>query len=138
MPSPIVAPINEGMWRAAADGRLVVQRCASCGAHRYPPTDGCYRCGSLDWDWADLPGTGVVYTYIWIPDRTRSAPPDSPVLYNVAVVTLDATEGDPVRILTNVVDAWQPDDLYVGQKVELFAVEFEPGLALPCFKRAAR
>jgi uncharacterized protein len=138
MPPPVVAPINEGMWRSAAAGRLAVQRCANCGAHRYPPADGCYRCGSLDWEWADLPGTGVVYTYIWVPDRARSAEQDRLVLYNVAVVTVDGTEGDPVRILSNVVDAWHPDDLEVGQAVELSPVEFEPGLALPCFRRVAR
>jgi uncharacterized OB-fold protein len=130
MPPPVVAPINEGMWRAAAAGRLVVQCCGACGAHRYPPADGCYRCGSLHWDWADLPGTGVIYTYIWIPD--------GPGQYNVVVVTLDGTEGDPVRILSNVVDAWHPDELEVGQAVEFRAVEFEPGLALPCFRRAVR
>lgn len=133
----MVAPINEGMWRAAAGGRLAVHRCERCGAHRYPPADGCYRCGSLDWDWADLPGTGVVYTYIWIPDLARSARADRQILYNVAVITLDATVGDPVRILSNVVDAWQPGDLEVGQAVELAPVELEPGLALPCFRRVA-
>jgi uncharacterized protein len=137
MPPPVVGLINEGMWRAAAEGRLAVQRCQSCAAHRYPPADGCYRCGSLDWDWADLPGTGVIYTYIWIPDRTRSAEQGREVLYNVAVVTVDGTEGDPVRILTNVVDAWLPDDLQVGQAVELSPVAFEAGLALPCFRRVA-
>ena len=100
MPSPVVAPINEGMWKAAAEGRLSLQRCAGCGAHRYPPTDGCYRCGGLDWYWSDLPGTGTVYTYTWVPDRRRDGQ-----LYNVAVVEVEGAEGDPVRILANVVDA---------------------------------
>jgi uncharacterized protein len=138
MPPPVIGPINEGMWRAAGRGCLAVHRCETCGAHRYPPADGCYRCGSLDWGWADLPGTGVIYTYIWIPDRARSAEEDRQVLYNVVVVTLDGTDGDPVRILSNVIDAWHTDDLELGQAVELAAVEFEPGLALPCFRRAAR
>ena len=132
MPPPVVEAVNEGMWRAAAEGRLEVQRCAGCGAHRYPPTDGCYRCGSLEWAWSTLPGTGTVYSYIWVPDRVRSGD----VLYNVAIVTLDGTEGDPVRIITNVIDAWQLDDLRVGQAVELACVEFDTGLGLPCFRRA--
>jgi uncharacterized OB-fold protein len=128
-PNPVVAPINEGLWRAAAAGRLDVQRCLSCRAHRYPPTDGCYRCGALEWEWSTLPGSGVIYTYIWVPSQ------DAP--YNVAVVTLDGTDGDPVRILTNVIDAWDLHDLSVGQAVELAGVEFAPGLGLPCFRRVA-
>jgi hypothetical protein len=129
MPAPVIAPVNEGLWRAASEGRLAVQRCQDCGAHRYPPGDGCYRCSSLRWEWATLPGTGVIYSYIWVPDRGGH--------YNVAIVTLDGCEGDPVRILSNVVDAWKLDDLHVGQRVEFTGVPFADGLALPCFRMAA-
>ena len=133
MPDPVVAPVNEGMWRAAAGNQLAVQRCAQCGAHRYPPTDGCYRCSSCRWEWSTLPGTGTVYSYIWVPDRTRSAV-EAASAHNVVVVTLDGTEGEPVRVLSNVVDAWGPDDIRVGQGVTLAAVPFASGLALPCFR----
>jgi uncharacterized OB-fold protein len=135
MPDPVVAPVNEGMWRAAADGRVSVQRCIACGAHRYPPTDGCYRCSSLEWEWSTLPGTGTVYTYTWIPDRTRASGQAREVHYNVSIVTLDGTEGDPVRILSNVVDASEIGDLHVGQAVVPAFVPFGENLALPCFRR---
>jgi uncharacterized protein len=125
-----VAPINEGMWRAAADGRLAVQRCSDCGAHRYPPTEGCYRCASARWAWSDLPGTGTVYSYIWVPLRA-----DPQTRYNVAVITVDGTEGESVRILSNVVDAWADTDLSIGGRVRLHPVRFDDGLALPCFSR---
>lgn len=136
-PPPVVAPINEGMWRAAAEGRLAVQRCTDCGAHRYPPTDGCYRCGSVAWDWSTLAGTGTIYSYIWVPDRARSAEQGREVLYNVAVVELDGTEGDPVRIASNVLDAWDIDDLQVGQPVELACVQLDDEVGLPCFRKVA-
>jgi uncharacterized OB-fold protein len=126
MPSPVIAPVNHGMWRAAADNQLAVQRCHDCGAHRYPPGDGCYLCSSRRWEWATLPGTGVIYSYIWIPGEAG--------FYNVAVITLDDTEGEPVRMLSNVVDAWGLDDLRVGQRVEVVGVPFADGLALPCFR----
>jgi uncharacterized OB-fold protein len=134
MPDPVVTPINEGMWKAAARGRLDVQRCTGCAAHRYPPTDGCYRCGSLEWEWSSLPGTGTVYSYIWVPDRVRTAEQSREVLYNVAVVTLDGTEGDPVRVLSNVVDVWEMGDLHVGQALEPSFIPFGHDLALPCFR----
>ena len=130
MPLPLVAPVNEGMWRAAAVGKLAVQRCQDCAAHRYPPGDGCYRCSSCRWEWATLPGTGVVYSYIWVPGRAGA----EAACYNVVIVTLDGTEGDPVRMLSNVVNAWDPDDLRVGQRVEVVGVPFADGYALPCFR----
>src|SRR6266702_5272717 len=137
MPSPVTAPVNDGMWRAAADHRLAVQRCQDCAAHRYPPGDGCYRCSSRRWEWATLPGSGVVYSYIWIPDRARAsetsaAATGEAACYNVAIITLDGTAGEPVRMLSNVIDAWEQDDLHVGQRVEVVGVPFAEGLALPC------
>lgn len=134
MPHPVVTPINEGMWQAAADNQLAVQHCQDCAAHRYPPSDGCYRCSSYRWEWSRLPGTGVVYSYVWIPDRLRAAAGDESARYNVAIVTLDGTEGEPVRILSNVVNAWGPDELHMGQRVEVVGVPFADGLALPCFR----
>ena len=137
MPDPVVAPINEGMWRAAAGNQLAVQRCQDCGAHRYPPGDGCYRCSSCRWEWSVLPGTGVVYSYVWIPDRSRAAAGDEAACYNVVVITLDGTEGEPVRILSNVVNAWGRGDLHVGQAVEVVGVPFADSIALPCFRTVA-
>jgi hypothetical protein len=52
-------------------------------------------------------------------------------------VTLDGTEGEPVRILSNVVNAWGPDDLRVGQTVEVVGVPFADGVTLPCFRTVA-
>src|SRR4051794_29465521 len=118
MPLPTITPLNEGMWRAAAAGRLEVQRCSSCRAHRYPPTESCYRCGSFEWGWDVVAGTGVVESYVWIPDRNRG----EDAYYNVAVIALDGVEGEPVRVVSNVLDAWGLDDLRVGQPVHLECV----------------
>lgn len=136
MPGPALASINEGMWRAAGQGRLEVQRCTNCGAHRYPPMEGCYRCTSFDWEWSALPGTGTVYTFTWVPDRVRSEQEGRQVLYNIVIVELDGTDGDPVRITSNVLDAWEPGDLHVGERVELQCVPLGEGIALPGFRRA--
>lgn len=135
VPEPVVAPENEGMWRAAAEGRLDVQRCASCSAHRYPPAASCPRCSSVDWTWSTLPGTGTIYSYTWVPDRQRSAEQGREICYNVAVVELDGTAEHPVRMTSNVLDAWEPEDLAAGQAVTLVPVPVGDGVALPCFRR---
>ena len=91
LPLPPVDRTNAGFWRAAAEGRLDVQRCTACGAHRHPPTEGCYRCRSLDWDWDTLPGTGRVFTYTWIVQPLHPAI-EAAAPYNVTVVEVDGTE----------------------------------------------
>ena len=138
MPLPNTDAREAGMWTAAAEGRLDVQNCDRCQHHRNPPSDGCPNCGSLDWSWKTLPGTGVVMTYVWIADPTRQPGEWPSPNYNVAVVELDGATGGPTRIVTNILDAWLPEDLQVGQRVELACVTVAEGVGVPCFKRAGR
>jgi hypothetical protein len=134
LPPPPVDRTSEGFWRAAAEGHLAVQRCTACGAHRHPPTEGCYRCRSLEWDWSRVPGTGSVFTYTWVVEAVH--PLVEPVVpYNVAVVELDGTEGEPVRLVTNIVDA-TADTLLVGVPVTLACDRRSDGIGLPRFRLA--
>lgn len=135
MPWPNMDVREAGLWSAAASDRLDIQKCAGCGEHRNPPSDGCPNCGSLVWAWDTLPGTGVVMTYVWIPDPTREPGAFPSPNYNVAVVELDGAQGGPTRIVTNIIDAWRAEDLHVGQRVELAGVILAEGVGLPCFKR---
>ena len=132
LPLPPLNRTNAGFWRAAGEGRLDVQRCTSCGAHRYPPTEGCYRCRALEWEWDTLPGTGRVFTYTWVVQPLHPAI-ESAVPYNVAVVEVDGTEGEPVRLVSNVVDATE-DTLQVGAPVTLACDRLEDEVGLPRFR----
>lgn len=131
LPGPRLDATTAGYWLAAGEGRLVIQRCSQCGQHRHPPTEVCYECSSLAWDWHDQPGTGTVFSYTWT---------DAPVVpaladlgpYNISVVELDATQG-VVRLLSRVVDIERPR-LTVGLPV---TVDFDPvddQVALPIFR----
>lgn len=134
LPLPPVDRTNAGFWRAAAEGRLDVQRCTACGAHRHPPTEGCYRCRSLDWEWDTLPGTGRIFTYTWVVQALHPAI-ESAAPYNVTVVEVDGIEGEAVRLVTNVVDATE-DTLRVGATVTLACDRLEPEIGLPRFRLA--
>jgi hypothetical protein len=134
LPLPPVDRTNAGFWRAAAEGRLDVQRCTRCRAHRHPPTEGCYRCRSLAWEWDTLPGTGRVFTYTWVVQALHPAI-ESAAPYNVTVVEVDGTEGEAVRLVTNVVDATE-DTLRVGAAVTLACDRLEPEIGLPRFRLA--
>lgn len=136
VPDPVAVPTNEGLWRAASEGRLELQMCSECGTHRYPPGATCWRCGSLEWQSSVLPGTGTIYSYSWVPDRARSAEAGREVVYNVAIVELDGVVGGPLRMMSSVVDAWAQGDIEVGSAVEMVGIPVSDGVALPCFRRA--
>jgi uncharacterized OB-fold protein len=135
LPLPTVDRTNAGFWRAAAAGRLDLQRCTSCGWHRQPPTEGCFHCNSLDWAWDTLPGTGRVFTYTWVHHPLHPAV-ESAVPYNVCVVDLDGVSGDPVRVVTNVVDATEAT-LSVDTPVRLSCERLTDDVGLPRFRLAA-
>jgi len=49
-----------GLTAAAAEGRLAMQVCQSCGAVQYPPREACHVCLDADLRWRDQPGTGTL------------------------------------------------------------------------------
>jgi uncharacterized OB-fold protein len=134
LPLPPVDRTNAGFWKAAAEGRLDVQQCQTCDAHRHPPTEGCYRCGSLDWEWATLPGTGAVFTYTWVVQALHPAI-EAVAPYNVAVVEVDGVTDEPVRVVSNVVDA-DEETLRVGARVTLACDKLTDDVGLPRFRLA--
>ncbi len=132
LPWPALEPTTAGYWRAAREGRLVIQRCDTCGTHRHPPTEACYACQSLAWSWADVPGTGHVYTYTWA-DRPVTPQLAHLGVYNITVVELDGTQGEPVRVLTRV-DGVSREELRVGLEVEVAFEPLDDESALPVFR----
>ncbi|MXZ85314.1 MAG: hypothetical protein F4Z02_06655 [Acidimicrobiia bacterium] len=131
LPAPGLTPTSAPYWRAAGQRRLLIQRCGDCGIHRHPPTPACYVCGSLVIDWDEVAGTGRVYSFVWT-HRPVVEIFENLGVYNAAVVELDGTVGEPVRILSRVNDI-DRDGLVVGLEVR---VDFDPiddDVALPVF-----
>jgi uncharacterized OB-fold protein len=89
-----ITPETAPHWKAAAEGQFAVPTCDDCGTNRWPVTYACYVCGSRNWRWASVPGTGRVFTYTWLDSPTH--PTDT--LNNIAVIELDGTKGEPVRV----------------------------------------
>jgi len=50
----------EGLTRAAAEGRFMLQACPDCGTVTYPPRDACPRCLSAGLAFANVPDGGVL------------------------------------------------------------------------------
>jgi uncharacterized OB-fold protein len=133
MPMPAANAETAGWWEAAADHRLVVQQCTSCGGTWHPPGPVCPHCRSTETGWKELPGTGWVYTYTVV--RQAFIPAlESRLPYMVVAVELD--EGEGVRMVSNLVDS-DPTEVEIGMRVEVAWEDMGPQLALPRFRRAA-
>jgi len=101
-------------WEALADGRLLVNRCASgCERVFFPPGPVCPHCGSRDVEWTEVDPRGHLYSYT----RQHVTPPgfDAPL-----VVGLTELAAGP-RLLTPV--AADYGGLAVGTPVEVVPAE---------------
>jgi uncharacterized protein len=123
MTSPEIHPEHKEYWDAAAEGKLLIKQCKSCGEYHYYPRVLCPLCMSDETIWKEASGTGSIYTYSVL---RRGIP------YAIGFVTLD--EGP--RMMTNFVDC-DLDDLKIGQRVKVvFKKTGEqdiPGAYVPCF-----
>jgi hypothetical protein len=123
-PIPAGGNVVGEFWSAAADGRLLIQRCATCGTRQFYPRQVCATCGSTP-EWEQASGRGVVHTFTIV--RQNGAKPFSAELpYVVAIVELE--EGP--RMMGNVTGC-APEDVTVGMPVHAYAVTIEEGLAVP-------
>lgn len=129
-PLPVVTPETEPFWVGAADGKLLLNRCVSCGLTYYYPRAHCPDCLSSDVEWIEAEGTGEVYSYT-VTSIVKGWPDDCLPLVN-AYVEL----GEGPRVLSTIVDC-DPDDVAVGVPVEVQFVPTErEDIAIPVFELA--
>ena len=124
IPAPAVNPENRPFFDAAAQGRLLVKKCAACGEHHHYPRTFCPHCFSERTEWVEARGGGVIYSYSVL---RRGVP----VPYCIAYVTLE--EG--VTMLSNIVDC-DLDSVRIGQKVKVVFKPSDGGAPVPMFAPA--
>jgi uncharacterized OB-fold protein len=130
-PLPEITPVNKPFWEAAAQGRLVMQRCGECASWVWCPRPACVECGSDKLNWTQLGGHGRVFAFTVIREvvgrALRGFEKDIP--YVTAWIDLD--EGP--RICSNVVGC-PIEKVAIGMKVEVFFEKASQGIVLPKFK----
>lgn len=127
---PVVTDALAPYFEAAASGRLVVQRCVSCGTLRFPARSVCGGCLSEESDWTPVSGRGEVYSFFWMHQVYHPAFANE-VPYAIAVVRLE--EGPCMT--TNVLDC-SKEELRVGLPVEV-VFEERGEVKLPQFRPRA-
>jgi uncharacterized OB-fold protein len=125
-PAPVLTDDNEGFWAAAAEHRLVVQRCRMCAAWHHPPRPMCPDCRSLDLGMAPVSGNGVVYSY-----SVLHHPQHPAFSYPVIAVLVNLEEGP--RVLSNLVGV-RPEDVEIGLPVQVTFVPAAEDSTVPVFE----
>jgi uncharacterized protein len=124
-PAPVPDADSAPYWAAAREGKLLVQRCESCGHFQLYGRAVCTVCWG-DVSWVEASGRGEVATWTVI-RQNYSRPFRDWIPYVVALVDLE--EGP--RLMTNIVDC-DPDEVTMGMKVvaRFEEVSEEAGIAL--------
>lgn len=129
-PIPVADPLSKPFWDAAAQGQLVIQRCADCRRYFHPPVSLCFRCGSEDLGHEPVSGRGHVYSFTVTRDaRHRAFQHLQP--YIVAWVELE--EQERLRLICNM-PAEDVGRVAIGSEVEVFFEPIDPGRRLPQFR----
>ena len=97
-------------WKAAREGRLLVQECQDCHVLRHPPLPRCPGCHGSHLGWREVSGEGTVYTYTVVRHPTHFAFADK-VPYVLAIVEL--AEGPR---LVSALAGVEPDEVRVGSQ----------------------
>ena len=114
IPRPGITHDNRFFWEGIAQGRLLIQRCASCRRLQHPPAPMCPGCHGLEMEAIEASGRGVIHSFV-----VAHHPPIPPFEYPNVIVLVDLEEG--TRLVSRLVGI-APDDVRIGMPV---AVEFE-------------
>jgi uncharacterized OB-fold protein len=110
---PDESSLDAPFWAATAAHELRLQRCDTCEAFRFIPSEICSRCHSESATWTRVSGFGRIFTYTVVyraptPAYQRDAP--------YVIVHVDLTEGP--RIIGNLVGC-PLDQVCIGMPVEV-------------------
>lgn len=114
-PVPEPDGLTQFYWEGTKAGRLLIQRCDSCGWFLHPPDVVCPRCLSQSLVPTPVRGQGVIYAFTVARQAFDRAFIDH-VPYVLALVDLE--EQPNLRMLTNIVDT-PLDQVSSGLPVEL-------------------
>lgn len=129
-PRPQLRGEEAPFYVAAAEGRLALQRCPSCGQIVFYPRTLCPHCHDGTPDWIDASGRGTVYSFSVL-HRAGSPGFEADVPYVVALVDLE--EG--VRMMANLVNV-DKERLEIGMAVVVTFERRSEDFVVPQFEPA--
>ena len=125
-PVPRPTPTEQPFYDACTEGKLVLQRCQSCGHVLFYPRTHCDACQSEQLVWEDASGAGAIASYTVV---RRGVSADFEAPYVIALI--DLVEGP--RMMSQIVDA-DPDALALGLSVKVDFAAWSEDITLPVFR----
>ena len=125
-PLPQTGGADAPFWQALRRREVQVQRCGSCGTHRFPATRYCARCRSDVSEWVVVAPSGTLETWCVF---HRPYFEGLPVPYTVIQVRLDCG----VRVFANPAGV-KNDKLRIGMPVEAVFEDVTGDVTLLMFK----
>ena len=129
-PRPAPDDTSHFFWDAAAERRLVVQRCVRCERLQYPPDACCRHCQAEELEPVELSGRGTIYSYVLV-DRPFHVGFVDALPYVVVLVEL--AEDRELRMVANLVGVPPGTSLACGMPVEV-VFEVRGPVTLPQFR----
>jgi uncharacterized OB-fold protein len=114
-------------WAAAKEGRLLFQKCRSCGAVQFPPRYHCGECWADTIDWTESAGRGTIESFTIV---HRAPIPSFQDKVPYAIVSVKMEEG--VRMIANLLG--DIEDVRIGEPVKV-AFSFVEQQTIPQFRR---
>jgi uncharacterized OB-fold protein len=122
---PQVTRDSKPYWDGLKEGRLMIQKCADCGALRHYPRPVCDKCYSMNVGWHEASGKATVHS--WTVSHHAFHPSfkkDLPQIF----VTADLEEG--VRVNAQLVEG-KVEDLAIGKSLRIGFLTFDEDLSVP-------
>jgi uncharacterized OB-fold protein len=114
-------------WAGARAGKLMLQFCYDSGKFQHHPRPVSIHTGRRNLEWRAVSGRGTIYarTIVRVPG------PGLEGRLPLSVATVELDEG--VRIIANILDR-KPEDVKIGQRVQLAWDKLDNGAPYPAFR----
>jgi uncharacterized OB-fold protein len=127
---PKINPVDAPFWRAAANGKFLLQKCKSCGKVQFFPRVACVDCFGEP-DWIEAKGTGKIHSFTLVRVPRNPAFKDEAPIYYINVI-LDEGVIIESRLLGD-----SKEKVKMGDRVKVvFQPTHNPEIKLPCFELA--
>lgn len=129
-PIPAITPEMRPFFAGAKRHELWIERCATCGVHRFPARAICSACLSTDAEWVRASGRGQIFSFnvmhqVYHPGFAAEVP--------YAVVVVQLAEG--AKMVSNLVGV-APSDVRIGMPVRVVFDDITDEVTLPKFALA--